>query len=99
LIPNNSRQSLCEWKGRASYYDLKTPTGQPVRARIWTYKSPTGRFSPLKDHIAFYVGPWTCEVDGEKVVPQDGDFYGGWKISDIDGGKSGMKGAPGTEYW
>lgn len=33
-----------------------------------------------------------CRVDGEDVIPQEGDFYGGWKTSDISGGKKGMKG-------
>jgi len=40
-----------------------------------------------------------CFVDGEKVVPQSGDFYGGWITSWIDGGKRGMKGPPGTEFY
>ena len=35
-------------------------------------------------------------MDGEKVKPQDGDFYGGWITSDIEGN---IKGAPGTWAW
>ena len=27
-----------------------------------------------EDHIAFYVGPWTCSVDGEVATAQPGDF-------------------------
>jgi len=33
-----------------------------------------------------------CRVDGEDVIPQEGDFYGGWKTRDVTGGKKGMKG-------
>jgi hypothetical protein len=38
----------------------------------------------------------TCAVDGEIVVPQPGDFYGGWVTSDIVGP---IKGATGTLGW
>lgn len=40
-----------------------------------------------------------CTVDGEKVIPQPGDFYGGWATSWIDGGSKGFKGPRGTEWW
>lgn len=44
-------------------------------------------------YISLYAGPWDCYVDGEKVEPQPGDFYGGWVTSDIEGK---VKGGPGT---
>ncbi|KAF2210630.1 hypothetical protein CERZMDRAFT_44811 [Cercospora zeae-maydis SCOH1-5] len=31
------------------------------------------------------------------VIPQPGDFYGGWTTSDID--TTHVKGAPGTRHW
>ena len=37
-----------------------------------------------------------CFVDEEKVVVQEGDFYGGWITSDVVGP---FKGAPGTYGW
>ena len=35
-------------------------------------------------------------VAGERVMAQDGDFYGGWITSEIDGP---FKGGPGTLGW
>jgi hypothetical protein len=38
----------------------------------------------------------SCEVGGEPVMPQAGDFYGGWITSQIVGP---FKGSPGTTGW
>ena len=59
---------------------------------MWTYERPTEGFKDIKDHLSFYAGPWECYVDGEKVEPQPGDFYGGWVTSEIQGK---IKGGPG----
>jgi hypothetical protein len=37
-----------------------------------------------------------CIVDGESVVAQEGDFYGGWITSEIVGP---FMGAEGTSGW
>jgi hypothetical protein len=37
-----------------------------------------------------------CEVNGELVTPQGGDFYGGWITTNIVGP---FKGGPGTAGW
>ena len=51
----------------------------------------------LAGHVAFYAGKMeACHVAGERVVPQPGDFYGGWVTANLDGIP---KGARGTEHW
>ena len=51
----------------------------------------------LRDHVAFYAGPLdACLVDGERVVPQPGGFYGGWITSHVAGP---FKGIPGSRFW
>ena len=51
----------------------------------------------LVDHVAVYPGRMeSCEVDGEVVDAQEGDFYGGWVTSRVVGP---FKGAPGTLGW
>ncbi|KAK9772133.1 hypothetical protein AB5N19_08765 [Seiridium cardinale] len=85
------RSSYCEWKGKATYYSIASG-GNTVPNRIWSYNSPTKRFEAIKGHLSFYAGPWECFVDGEKVEPQPGDFYGGWVTSDIDGIVKGKNG-------
>ena len=98
-LKTTSRTSMCEWKGRATYYEVENPTkpGDVVKNRIWSYDSPTPGFKAIKGYLSFYAGPWDCYVDGERVEPQPGDFYGGWTTSDID--TNSVKGGPGTLGW
>lgn len=72
---------MCEWKGAATYHNLTLNSDSTtVSRKIWSYASPTPRFKGIKDYLCFYANgvPWSCYVDGEKVQPQEGDFYGGW---------------------
>ena len=88
--------SLCEWKGQASYLDLVG--GDEVASQAgWFYPSPTPAFAALADHIALYPGAMgACVVDGERVEPQPGGFYGGWVTSKVSGP---FKGGPGSMGW
>lgn len=84
--------SFCEFKGAARYLRV----GTADRA-AWFYPDPSPGFEALRDHVAVYPGRMeACEVDGERVVPQEGDFYGGWITSRVTGP---FKGAPGTLGW
>ena len=72
--------------------------GDLVLPRVgWSYASPSPRFVSLRDHVAFYAGPFDqCFVDGERVTPQPGNFYGGWITSALAGP---FKGSPGSLGW
>jgi len=88
--------SLCEWKGRAHYYDVVTG-GRTARQAAWAYARPVARYAALKDHLCFYPSRMdACWLDDERVQAQDGDFYGGWITADLVGP---FKGAPGTAGW
>jgi uncharacterized protein (DUF427 family) len=88
--------SYCEWKGRASYLDVIGGAKIAPRA-AWYYPNPDGRYSAIVDHVALYAGAMDqCVVDGERVVPQPGSFYGGWITSNVSGP---FKGGAGTEDW
>jgi uncharacterized protein (DUF427 family) len=88
--------SFCEWKGSAEYYDVSVGNGRLVRA-AWAYPEPIEEaFAELADKIAFYATNLECFVNGERVVPQAGGFYGGWITSDLCGP---FKGSPGTSGW
>lgn len=96
-IPNKT--SLCEWKGRATYWTIKAAdTNEEIHGKIWSYESPTQPFKDIKGYLSFYASgvPWECFVDDEKVAPQPGDFYGGWSTSELEGVQ---KGGPGTWGW
>ena len=88
--------SFCEWKGSAVYWDAII--GATVMHRVaWSYPDPTRAFVSLRDHVAFYASPFDrCSVDGATVVPQPGDFYGGWITPDLAGP---FKGVPGSMGW
>jgi len=92
LTPSST---FCEFKGRASYYTLRVDDSASVDA-AWTYLEPTGRFEELKGMVAFYPSRVdACFVGDEQVVPQAGDFYGGWITSGIVGPFKGGAGTPG----
>ena len=91
-----SGTSFCEWKGSASYYDIVCK-GKTIPRAAWTYHRPQSGYLELKDHIAFYAHVMdACYVGDEKVIPQPGNFYGGWITSDVVGP---FKGEPGTMGW
>lgn len=86
--------SVCEWKGIAQYWALSSdPSKTPIG---WSYPEPIPAFSMLKGYISFYPGRVDCYVNGEKVRPQPGEFYGGWITNDVVGP---FKGEPGTGHW
>ena len=88
--------SMCEFKGRAAYLTLRSERASAPRA-AWYYPTPQPGFEQLADHIALYPGMVdSCEIDGETVLAQDGDFYGGWITSRVVGP---FKGAAGTLGW
>ena len=96
LHPSSRRESFCEFKGLASYWSLNVKD-QRVEDLAWSYARPSESYAALKDHLAFYANRVDeCWVDGERVTPQPGDFYGGWITSHVRGP---FKGAPGTMGW
>ena len=87
--------SLCEWKGAASYFDVSCAELHVARA-AWSYLEPKPAFAAIAGHLAFYPALLDCFVDGERVRPQPGGYYGGWLTSEIVGP---VKGEPGSGGW
>lgn len=91
------RQSFCEFKGSATYWNLAVPGQRVLQDAGWSYEAPSPSFERLAHHVAVYASRVEeCWVDDERVLPQPGDFYGGWITSDLRGP---FKGAPGTLGW
>jgi uncharacterized protein (DUF427 family) len=96
LIEPAAGRSLCEWKGEARYWTIVAGESRAERA-AWSYPSPSPAFAAIRDHLSFYASRVdACFVDDEQVLAQDGDFYGGWITSDVQGP---FKGAIGTLGW
>ncbi len=95
LIPADG-SSFCEWKGTARYFDVSLD-GTIARHAAWAYDSPSPTFQSIAGHLAFYAGKMSvCFVGDVQVIPQPGDFYGGWVTPNLTGR---IKGAPGTRHW
>ena len=96
VLKRTRRGSICEWKGQAVYYDVML-SDKVVPDGAWSYPGPSAAFALLRDFVAFYAGPFdACFVDGERVTPQAGGFYGGWITSRVAGP---FKGGPGSRFW
>ena len=88
--------SWCEWKGRATYWDVVVD-GTRYSSVAWSYEQPTAGYEQLRGALAFYPSRVdAATVDGELVRAQAGDFYGGWITAEVVGP---FKGEPGTLGW
>ena len=91
LVRSDTRSTWCEWKGPATYWDVRGLT-----AGAWSYEDPTPGFVDLAGYLAFSPSRLECFVDDERVRPQEGGFYAGWITDDVVGP---FKGPPGTLGW
>ncbi|WP_285249078.1 DUF427 domain-containing protein [Pseudarthrobacter sp. efr-133-R2A-89] len=88
--------SFCEFKGSAEYLTVRGG-GEEADGAAWSYPEPSSGFEALAGWVAVYAGRMDyCEVEGERVQPQPGRFYGGWITQRILGP---FKGEPGTMGW
>ena len=92
----SDKTTYCEFKGQGSYYDIQLGT-KKSKEIAWYYTDPRKDFMPIKNYLAFYADKVDrCTVDGVEVLPQPGDFYGGWITPNIIGP---FKGVPGSWGW
>jgi uncharacterized protein (DUF427 family) len=97
LVPAGGRTSFCEWKGSASYFDVVGRDGRRADRAAWTYPNPSPGFEAIRESVAFYPAAMDeCTVDGVRVTPQPGGFYGGWITPELVGP---FKGEPGSAGW
>ena len=89
LVPSGAR-SFCEWKGIAVDLDLR----DGPRSVGWRYPETFPEFEAIAGWPAFYPARLECFVDGERVRPQPGGYYGGWLTREIVGP---VKGEPGID--
>jgi uncharacterized protein (DUF427 family) len=87
--------SLCEWKGQADYFDVVV-AGATLERAAWCYPDPLPGMERIKDMLSVYPARIACTVDGVRVMPQPGRFYGGWVTPEVVGP---FKGDAGSENW
>jgi hypothetical protein len=83
--------SFCEWKGVASYLDVVGGDRRESGRRLDLRRSRVRVRRPAGAVAVYPARMDSCTVDGERVRPQDGGFYGGWVTDDVVGP---FKGAP-----
>ena len=52
---NSDTETVCPWKGTASYYSLKV-NGDDNQDAAWFYAEPSELAKNIKDHVAFWKG-------------------------------------------
>jgi uncharacterized protein (DUF427 family) len=51
----NERNTVCPWKGIASYYDVEVE-GKLNRSAAWYYPDPSSAAKQITSHVAFWNG-------------------------------------------
>ncbi|MGA7155779.1 MAG: DUF427 domain-containing protein [Acidobacteriaceae bacterium] len=96
LKPSNRPPSFCEFKGLAAFWTLDLTLDPSLNITdpnlalsvecAWSYTQPARPYAALRNHIAFYANRVDeCILDGERVIPQASDVYGGWITSQVTG--------------
>ncbi len=55
FFKKTSHQTVCPWKGTASYYSLEVD-GRENQNAAWYYPNPKDAASEIKNHVAFWKG-------------------------------------------
>ena len=96
MLRSADGHSLCEFKGVAEYRTISVGDRVSVRA-AWIYPRPVEPYKEIAGHFAFYPSRVdACFVGHEQAMAQEGDFYGGWITSGINGP---FKGGSGSQGW
>ena len=95
LLASDSRSSECEWKGPARHWHRRMNTDL-LEHVAWCYLDPYPEYDSIRGYFSFYPSQVDCYVGGHRVLPQQGNLYGGWITSEVVGP---FKGRPGTEHW
>jgi uncharacterized protein (DUF427 family) len=93
MLEPSALQTGCEWKGTGKYYHLKDGDSYSENVACY-YDDPTKTFQPIKNYLSFYPARVDkCTVNGKRVSPQPGEFYGGWITKNIAGPFKGIEGS------
>ena len=55
LFKSSETQTVCHWKGAASYYTIEVD-GEVNQDAAWYYPDPSNLAAGIKDHVAFWRG-------------------------------------------
>lgn len=52
-LEKTARSTTCPWKGKASYYSIRSEAGLLENA-VWSYEAPLETVTAIAGHLAFY---------------------------------------------
>ena len=55
FLQSSEKNTVCPWKGKASYYTIDV-NGQQNADAAWYYPDPKDAAANIKDHVAFWKG-------------------------------------------
>lgn len=55
FLINSETQTVCHWKGTASYFDVNVD-GETNKDAAWYYPEPSEKADKIKDYVAFWRG-------------------------------------------
>lgn len=55
FLKKNETQTVCHWKGSASYYNLEVD-GKVFNDAVWYYPEPSGLAKSITGRVAFWKG-------------------------------------------
>lgn len=55
FLVNSETQTVCHWKGTASYFDVKVD-GETNKDAAWYYPKPLAKAENIKNYVAFWRG-------------------------------------------
>jgi len=55
FFSDSETQTLCHWKGTASYFNIKV-AGIENKDAAWYYSNPSSLAAKVKDYVAFWKG-------------------------------------------
>ena len=64
LQPSDSN-TICPYKGRASYHSVSLESGETIDDLVWYYPDPLPEALMIKDLVCFYNEHVDIELDGE----------------------------------
>ncbi|MYR08438.1 DUF427 domain-containing protein [Gordonia sp. SID5947] len=62
LLRDSTTTTFCPYKGECNYYDL-TLESEVLTDAVWIYRSPYDAVAEIADHVAFYPGRVSVDVD------------------------------------
>jgi uncharacterized protein (DUF427 family) len=67
LLEPSKTETWCAYKGKATYWSIKLPSGGRLQDVVWTYDPPQPEYAKINGLLCFYQEKLDVTVDGESI--------------------------------